>query len=33
MGNAPDDIKEIAYYVTDTNNRDGVAKALQRFLG
>lgn len=26
MGNAPDDIKEIANYVTDTNMNDGVAK-------
>jgi len=32
MGNAPDDIKAIADYVTDTNINDGVAKALQRFF-
>lgn len=28
MGNAPDEIKLVADYVTDTNNNDGVAKAL-----
>lgn len=33
MGNAPDDIKAMADYVTDTNNNDGVAKALKRFFG
>ena len=33
MGNAPDDIKEKADYVTDTNNNDGVRKALERFFG
>lgn len=32
MGNAPDDIKAIADYVTDTNMHDGVAKALHRFF-
>ena len=32
MGNAPDEIKEAANYVTDTNNNDGVAKALQHFF-
>lgn len=32
MGNAPDDIKAIAGYVTDTNNNDGVAKALKHFF-
>ena len=29
MGNAPDDIKEIANYVTDTNMNDGVAKVVE----
>lgn len=29
MGNAPEEIKLVADYVTDTNNNDGVAKALQ----
>ena len=29
MGNAPEEIKSVADYVTDTNNKDGVAKALQ----
>ncbi|MEI9933768.1 MAG: Cof-type HAD-IIB family hydrolase [Ferruginibacter sp.] len=32
MGNAPDEIKSVADYVTDTNNEDGVAKALNHFF-
>ncbi|HXB94183.1 MAG TPA: Cof-type HAD-IIB family hydrolase [Puia sp.] len=32
MGNAPDDIKEKADVVTDTNNNDGVRKALERYF-
>jgi Cof subfamily protein (haloacid dehalogenase superfamily) len=32
MGNAPDAVKQSADYVTDTNNNDGVAKALTHFL-
>ena len=32
MGNAPDEIKLVADYVTDTNNNDGVAKALNHFF-
>lgn len=32
MGNAPDEIKGVADYVTDTNNNDGVQKALEKFL-
>ncbi|MDE3125438.1 MAG: HAD-IIB family hydrolase, partial [Bacteroidota bacterium] len=32
MGNAPDAVKAIAKYVTDTNNNDGVAKAIQHFM-
>jgi Cof subfamily protein (haloacid dehalogenase superfamily) len=32
MGNAPDDIKSLAKYVTDTNNNDGVRKALEKFF-
>ncbi|HTB51134.1 MAG TPA: Cof-type HAD-IIB family hydrolase [Ferruginibacter sp.] len=32
MGNAPDEIKNVADYVTDTNNNDGVAKALNHFF-
>jgi len=32
MGNAPDDIKAKAKYVTDTNNNDGVRKALEKFF-
>jgi Cof subfamily protein (haloacid dehalogenase superfamily) len=33
MGNAPDEIKKVADYVTATNNEDGVAKALDHFFG
>lgn len=33
MGNAPDTIKAVANHVTDTNNNDGVAKALEHFFG
>jgi Cof subfamily protein (haloacid dehalogenase superfamily) len=32
MGNAPDEIKAVANYITDTNNHDGVAKALNHFF-
>ncbi len=32
MGNAPDDIKEIANFVTDTNMSDGVAKVVEEFV-
>ena len=32
MGNAPDEIKAEADYVTDTNNNDGVRKALEKFF-
>jgi hypothetical protein len=32
MGNAPDEIKNVANYITDTNNNDGVAKALKKFF-
>ncbi|TVX89700.1 Cof-type HAD-IIB family hydrolase [Paenibacillus agilis] len=32
MGNAPDEIKQIADYVTDTNMNDGVAKAVEHFV-
>jgi Cof subfamily protein (haloacid dehalogenase superfamily) len=32
MGNAPDEIKSVADYVTDTNNNDGVRKALEHFF-
>ncbi len=32
MGNAPEEIKSVANYVTDTNNNDGVAKALHHFF-
>ena len=30
MGNAPDDIKNIAKDVTSTNNQDGIFNALQK---
>lgn len=32
MGNASDHMKEQADYVTDTNNEDGVAKAIEKFV-
>lgn len=32
MGNASKKLLEVADYVTDTNNNDGIAKALDRFL-
>ncbi|HMH21670.1 MAG TPA: Cof-type HAD-IIB family hydrolase [Puia sp.] len=32
MGNAPDEIKAAAAYTTDTNNNDGVRKALEKFF-
>lgn len=32
MGNAFHEVKEIADYITDTNNNDGVAKALEKFV-
>lgn len=32
MGNAPDDIKEVANFVTDTNMNDGVAKVVEKFI-
>jgi Cof subfamily protein (haloacid dehalogenase superfamily) len=32
MGNAPEDVKATARYVTDTNNEDGVRKALEKFF-
>lgn len=32
MGNAKDDIKKIANWITDTNEEDGVAKAIYRYL-
>lgn len=31
MGNALDPVKDIAYYITDDNNHDGIYKALKKF--
>ena len=31
MGNAKQQVKDIADYITDTNNADGVAKAIYKF--
>ena len=31
MGNAFEEIKEVANYITDTNENDGVAKAIEHF--
>ncbi len=32
MGNAPDEVKAVANYVTDTNNNDGVFKAIKKLM-
>ena len=32
MGNAPDEIKQKAFYVTKTNEEDGVAYAINKFI-
>ncbi|MCP8373800.1 HAD hydrolase family protein, partial [Clostridioides difficile] len=32
MGNARNSIKEIADYVTDTNNENGVAKVINKYI-
>ncbi len=32
MGNAPDPIKAVADYITDTNKNDGVRKAIEKFF-
>lgn len=32
MGNATDKIKEISNHITDTNDNDGVAKAIEKFI-
>ena len=32
MGNAVDEVKKIADYITSTNNEDGVAKAIEKFI-
>ena len=32
MKNAIDEIKKIATYVTETNNNDGVGKAIEKVL-
>lgn len=32
MGNAIDELKSIANYITDTNENDGVAKVIQKFI-
>jgi hydroxymethylpyrimidine pyrophosphatase-like HAD family hydrolase len=31
MGNASDEVKEAANYITDTNNQAGVGKAIRKF--
>ena len=33
MGNAVDEVKEVADYVTLSNNDDGIAAALEHFAG
>jgi hydroxymethylpyrimidine pyrophosphatase-like HAD family hydrolase len=32
MGNAPDDIKDIADYVAASNMEDGVAEVVEKFV-
>lgn len=32
MGNASDEVKKAANYITDTNNNSGVAKAIEKFI-
>jgi Cof subfamily protein (haloacid dehalogenase superfamily) len=32
MGNGDDDVKAAAKYITDDNNRDGVAKTIEKFV-
>ena len=32
MGNAVDEVKNIAEYITSTNNEDGVARAIEKFI-
>ena len=32
MGNAVDELKKIADYITSTNNEDGAAKAIEKFV-
>ena len=32
MGNAMESLKQIAYDVTDTNERAGIAKALDKYI-
>jgi len=32
MNNAPDEVKAVADFVTESNNDDGVAKAIERFV-
>lgn len=32
MGNASDVVKEISNFITDTNDNDGVAKAIEKFI-
>lgn len=32
MGNASDEVKKIANFITDTNNNSGVAKAIEKFV-
>lgn len=32
MGNAPDEVKAVSNYITDTNDNDGVSKALKKMM-
>ena len=32
MGNAVDDVKAVANYVTATNDEDGIAQVIEKFI-
>ncbi|MBE6071178.1 MAG: sugar-phosphatase [Clostridium butyricum] len=32
MGNATDDVKKVANYITSTNDEDGIAKVIEKFI-
>lgn len=32
MENAVDEVKQVADYVTDSNNEDGIAKVVEKFV-
>lgn len=32
MGNANEELKKVAHFITDDNNNDGFAKAIYKFM-